>query len=126
MAENNYIRTQALEAGVDLTLKQNHFVNVTAGKAALPDANGPTVGVLTNAPDVGETADVMMEAGSKVTVVAGAVIAIGAQVTSNALGRAITAAGTTTKVSGIALNAAAADGDLITIIYQPAGFFAQA
>jgi len=53
-------------------------------------------------------------------VVAGAAIAIGAEVSTSAAGKAITAA-TTARVAGIALQAAAADLDQIDVLLVPAG-----
>jgi hypothetical protein len=53
-------------------------------------------------------------------VVAGAAIAIGAEVSTSAAGKAVTAA-STSRVAGIALQAAAADLDQIDVLLVPAG-----
>jgi hypothetical protein len=53
-------------------------------------------------------------------VTAGAAVAVMAEVSSDTTGRAITAA-TTSRVAGIALQAAGAAGDLIDVLLVPAG-----
>jgi hypothetical protein len=53
--------------------------------------------------------------------VAGAAIAIGAEVMFNAVGKVITAATAANRVCGIALQAAAADNDQIDVELVPAG-----
>jgi hypothetical protein len=53
-------------------------------------------------------------------VTAGAAVAIGAEVSTDTTGRAITAA-TTARVAGTALQAAAAAGDQIDVLLVPAG-----
>lgn len=53
-------------------------------------------------------------------VTAGAAITIGAEVSTSTTGKAITAA-TTSRVAGIALQAAAADNDQIDVLLTPAG-----
>ncbi len=54
-------------------------------------------------------------------VVAGAALAVGAHVRSSAAGKAVALAATTAdqNVAGILLTAAAADGDLVTILLTP-------
>lgn len=126
MAEHNYNRSIGFEAGADLRDLQNHFVNVNSSRqAVLPSANGRAIGVNLDNGNTGEVVGVMTESGSLIEVAAGAAIAAGADVATNAAGRAVTAAGVTTQVLGVALEAADSDGDLITILFQPRGFFAQ-
>ena len=72
------------------------------------------LGVSTNTADAvsGESIDVVMF--GETTVIAGAAVAVGALLTSDADGKAVTAAATNRSV-GVALTAAAADGDAITV-----------
>lgn len=68
----------------------------------------------------GERVDVALD--GVAYVVAGAAVALGAQLTSDASGRAVTAApaaGTNNRVIGVALEAAAAAGDVIRVLLSP-------
>ena len=126
MAEHNYHRSIGFEAGEDLSAKQNHFVNVNTDREVVsPTANGRAIGVNLDNGKEGETVGVMTESGSLIEIVAAAAIAVGADIATNAAGRAVTAAGVTTQVLGVAMEAADSDGDLITMLFQPRGFFAQ-
>lgn len=58
--------------------------------------------------------------GADVEVLAGAAVTAGARIMSNASGKAITATGATARVLGQAFEAAAADGERITIAARPA------
>lgn len=128
MAEHNYGASDVLayNAGADLTEKQNHVVNIASdGDLALPAANGPAIGVLLNAPNDTEQADVMIGGGRRIEIVAGGAIAAGARFAAKADGRIATAAGVTTQSLGYTEEASDSDGDLITCVWQPTGFFAQ-
>lgn len=116
----------AYTAGADLTDKKNHVVAIdTSGELALPSANGDGLGVLLNNPDDTEQGDVMTGVSRRIEIVAGGAIGAGIEFAVKADGRIAVAAGVTTKVMGITEQAAAADGDLITCLWRPAGFFAQ-
>ncbi|NPV72075.1 MAG: DUF2190 family protein [Firmicutes bacterium] len=120
-----------LEAAADLSASQYRFVRVDAnGRAALCGAGQPAVGVLQNKPSAaGQAAQVRALGITK--VVAGAAIAKGALVASDASGQAVaatvTTANTTTgaltgsHVAGIALEAAAAAGGVISVLLLPMG-----
>jgi len=54
-------------------------------------------------------------------VTAGAAVALGAEVMSDTVGRAITLATATNRQTGVALQAAAAAGDIIDVLLTPAG-----
>lgn len=72
------------------------------------------------APVLGERCDVVML--GIAFVEAGAAIALGAMVTSDAVGRAVTAApaaGVNNRVIGLALEAASASGDIIRVLLEP-------
>lgn len=113
-------RVGTVDAGADLTAKQFHCVKLNgSGKFVSGSASGEKiVGILQNKPDSGEVADVMINGVSK--AVAGAAIAAGAQIMANASGRVITAATTGSTIIGWALDAASADGEIISIILAPA------
>lgn len=126
MAEHNFIRTLAFEAGADLSAKANHFVDVNSDREVImPTANSRVIGVLTNGGEEGQNVGVMCEPGALIEIAASAAIAAGADIATTAAGRAVTASGVTTQVLGVALEAATADGDLITMLFQPRGFQAQ-
>lgn len=125
-----------LEAGSDLSTHQHKFVLVnSSGQVALAGAGGPAIGVLQNKPSAqGHSASVRVLGVSK--VVAGAAVTRGDQVASDANGKAATASQANTRtddtgvvsdpligsnVLGIALETAAADGDIISVLLLHAG-----
>lgn len=121
MAVDNYDKTQAFAAGEDLSAKQNYFVKISAANTvSLAGAGEDAIGVNTENAASGETTGVMCEGGGKIKVVAGAIVAFGAKITSDANGKAVTAA-LGDYVYGTSLEAAAADKDLISMIWAPEG-----
>lgn len=109
-------------AAADLSAKQFLFVKITAAFAVnVATASGEAVlGVLQNNPKSGQSATVMVTGVTK--VVAGAAIAAGARVQSNATGAAITATATAGHIEqGFALEAAAAAGDVISVQLERVG-----
>lgn len=108
-------------AAGDLSTKQNLFVKRGTGKTiAVAAAGNAAVGVLWNAPAAsGRAATVVV--GGRPDVYAGANIADGAEVMSNADGKAVTATSTNT-VLGYALHGAAS-GELVQIELLPAAQF---
>lgn len=107
-------------AGADLSADQNLFVKMSAAKtvnvcSAITDE---ALGVLTNKPTQGQAASVAID--GTVKVKAGGVIPFGSKVAPMASGKAQVAASTQFP-RGIALEAAAADGDLIEIALIPSG-----
>lgn len=107
-------------AAADLSAKQFYFVEETAAKTvnACNAITDIAVGVLQNKPTQGQAASVAIDGTTK--VVAGAAIAVGAKVAPMATGKAQTAASTQFP-RGVALEAAAADGDLIEILLITSG-----
>jgi hypothetical protein len=103
-----------LEAAADLSANQYFILKVdSSGKAALCGAGEPAIGALQNEPDsAGKAASIRFVGISK--VVAGDAIAAGAQVASDASGKAITAT-TGANIVGIALSQAAGDGVIIPV-----------
>lgn len=102
-----------LEAAADLSAKMYFAVLIDSnGKAALGGA-GTGRFILQNTPEAGQAASVRVHGVSFGK--AAAAIAKGAQVASDANGKLVTATAGTI-VIGIALTAATADGDIITVL----------
>ena len=101
-----------LVAGADLSASQHRFVKVNAsGYAVLAGAGENAAGVLANDPTSGQAGTV--DVGGVTKVVAGATVALGAEVESDANAAAITqSAG---EALGIALSGGAA-GELISVL----------
>lgn len=110
----------SLDASTDLSAKQFFFIETSSSsEAALSGAGEVVTGVLQNKPDAaGKSASVRVYGVSKVT--AGAAITAGAEVSSDANGKAATST-TGDYIVGIALEAAAADGDIIAVLITHAG-----
>lgn len=105
-------------AGADLTAAKYRFVEAASGKVTRCNAAGESaLGVLQNDPDIDEAATVAI-LGSVTKVVAGAAIALDADITTDNQGRAVTAA-TGNKIHGKALIAAGAAGEIISVLLQP-------
>lgn len=135
MAYEEKICEVSLIAGADLSANQYRFVKISAARtAALCSAAGEKAfGVLTNKPTSGQTASVAV--GGVAMVKAGAAISAGDAVATDASGKAKTAVAATVDttgsnatedtdgsfVMGIAVEAAAADGDIIAVLIQPQG-----
>ncbi len=102
-------------AGESMTASQYYIVQLSAtGNIEIGEgATDLLVGVLQNKPASGEAALYRFAGTSK--VVASAAIAIGAFVTTTAAGKAVTTTTAGNHVIGRALEAAAADGDIIEI-----------
>ncbi len=102
-------------AGESMTASKYYIVQLSAtGDIEIGEgATDLLVGVLQNKPASGEAALYRFAGTSK--VVASAAIAIGAYVTSTAAGKAVTTTTAGNVVIGRALEAAAADGDIIEI-----------
>lgn len=121
MATKQATQSLTLKAAADLSTKQHFFVKVTAAQSvnlcsAITDV---AIGVLNNKPDAANKAAEVDVSGTT-KVVAGAAIAAGARVAPMASGKAQTAASTQVP-RGIALDAAAADGDVIEIFLIDGG-----
>ncbi len=106
-----------LEAGVDLSASKFHFVTVSSGKFALAGAGERGWSVQEKAA-LGEFVPAMTHGQTK--VVAGAAIALDADVTSDASGKAVTAV-SGNEINGKALEAATAADQIITILVHASG-----
>lgn len=123
------------DANVDLSAKQFFIVKAVAGgKVGLAAAGEQSYGILQDKPASGKAGSVRVYGVSK--VVAGAAIAEGDPITSDANGKAKSAVKASTNTSdagaiadplvgshvlGIALEAAAADLDVITVLITHSG-----
>lgn len=103
-----------LFAGADLRTHQFKFVKLNAsGQVILCSVAGEkTIGVLQNKPNTGEVADIMPLGQSKLHC--GAAVAAGAQIMTDASGRAITAATTGSTIQGWAFEAGAAAAEIVS------------
>lgn len=119
MAYKNSQTSVTLEAGADLSANQFHFVTMDSdGQLSVSTDGAASIGVLLNDPAAaGRAAEVCI--GGLTRVEAGATVAAGAFVASNATGEAITAA-TGDNILGTAVTGGA-DGEVISIIFQPRG-----
>jgi hypothetical protein len=111
----------SLAAGADLSSWQYKIVKVSGtGVVTATAITDIPLGILQNAPASGKTAEVAVSGVSK--VVAGAAITAGALVgiqVTNGKVKSITAGTDSTQyVVGQALTAAAADGDIITVLFD--------
>ena len=118
MAYEENLKTITRQAGADLTAAQYRFVKPSSGGVVRCSVAGEAaIGVLQNDPDNTQAATVAIDT-SCTKVVAGAAIAVDAQVTTDNQGRAITA-DTGNLILGRALLAAGAAGEIITVLLQP-------
>lgn len=106
---------------VTLAAKQYYFVSQdTDGTLIVPaGVTAKPIGILQNAPAIGQEAEVMVDGISK--VVAGGAISIGATVGIYAGGKAkaiVPGTDTTQYILGIALEEATADGDIIAVLFS--------
>lgn len=107
--------TISLVAGADLTNAQGRFVTLdSTGAVILADAaTDSVVGVLLNKPGLGQAAAVAV--GGVVEMVAGGAVGVGARVGPDANGRAV-ASGATDRGFGVALTAATAAGQTVSVL----------
>lgn len=108
----------SLTAGAAVAARR--FVKIEAATGASIQAAGGTnadeaIAISLEAAADGDTFAAAKMDGAKVEVESGGVVALGADVTADADGKAVAAA-TGTGVNGFALTASAADGEIITIV----------
>lgn len=118
MATENMLRSITVPAAADLSANQYRFVTInTSGQAALTTTLGGTAdGVLQNDPSAQAMPGTVAVAGVS-KVVAGAAITNGDTVSSDTVGRAITAI-TGQTIHGKALQAATAAGQIISVLLK--------
>jgi hypothetical protein len=115
------LQTLTLEAAADLSLFQYCAVRISAAnKCNVASDIGATsyIGVLQNKPRSGEFATVAVAGKSKM-VAGGALATVAVPITYNSSGRAAAVASGGVTI-GTLLEAAAADGNVITVLLQPA------
>ena len=119
MAYNESQTCVTLEAGQDLSAKQFFFVSIAADGQVDPTGDGLHAdGVLQNDPAAaGRAAEVAILGITK--VVCGGVVTAGGPVASDAAGEAVDAASGDV-ILGTALETGA-DGEVISILFQPRG-----
>jgi hypothetical protein len=118
---SNYEKVQSITriAGEDLTAGQYRFLKVNAAGKVVKSGNGERASFVSiGKADVDQALECGI--GGRLLVVAGAAIAAGAAVQSDANGAAVTQ-NSTGDVCGEALEAATAAGELISIIFAPQG-----
>ena len=119
MAYQNYKSLGTLLAASSLTGSQYLFAKVdSAGKIAVAGAGELAIGVIENKPGAGEPVTVAIYGVIKVK--AGATFAAGAKIAANAAGKAITAT-TGQQINGIALEAAGAVDQVVSVLLVRAG-----
>jgi hypothetical protein len=108
-----------LEAGADLSAKQNFFVSVSADGQVDPTGDGAHAdGVLLNKPDAaGKAAEVAIA--GVIEVICGGVVTRGGAVASDTNGEAVNAASGDV-ILGTAL-ATGSDGAIIPVLFHPRG-----
>jgi len=106
-------------AAADLSAAQYKLVKETStGVNVCGAGEAATCGVLQNKPTAGQTAELMVSGVTK--VLAGAATAKGLNVTPDATARVV-AAGTGDYIAGTLMEAAAAAGDIVTLLINPQG-----
>jgi len=114
MAEYGDLDTFTLKAAADLSAKRYHIMRASAEgycNMASHSTNSTMIGVLINDPQANGHATIAYEGKSK--VVAGAAVSANAFITTNGSGRAVAVA-SGGMACGRALQAASADGEVIT------------
>lgn len=118
MAFEQGLQCVTMPVNADMSTKQYFFMKNSAGSAAVAGAGQQVMGVLQNDPAAsGRAGNIGIQGITK--VVAGAAISAGAYVSSDASGKAVTAVSGDIP-AGIAVTAATADLDVISINLMPA------
>lgn len=120
MAFENKGKTISRVAGADLRTSQYCFVELnSSGQIVLAGDGEDAIGILQDAPNTGEVAEVMVGAGiSKVK--AGAVASVGNYVASDSTGRAVSPV-TGDRRLGQFLEAPGAADEIVTMLFQKLG-----
>lgn len=119
MAYQGNLKTISRPAAADLAASQYRFIKSNgAGKVTPATVAGEAVlGVLQNDPIADEAATIAID-GSITKIVAGGVVGVDAQITTDNQGRAVAAA-TGNLIHGIAQNAAGGAGEIISVLLKP-------
>lgn len=127
MAISNYSSgdVQSFPAAVDLDLKVGFFGVITSTGVNLAGDVSVADGVIVNVEKagVGAMIGLMTASGRLVPVAVGAAVSAGDALTSNAAGKGKTGV-STNPINGIAIDAGAADDDLVTCLFGNKGVVA--
>jgi hypothetical protein len=119
MAFKADMTVMSFEAGVDLSSKRYTFVSMSSDGQIDPTGDGAiALGVLQDEPAAAGRAAAVCTAGTTM-ITAGGTIAAGAELASDANGKAVTAA-TNDIILGTALKGAAAD-EIVQMLFHPRG-----
>lgn len=118
MAFEQGLQTVTMPVNADMSAKQYFIMKNVAGSAAVCTAGVQPLGVLQNDPAASGRAGTIGVGGIS-KVVAGAAISAGAYVSSDSAGKAVTAVSADFAL-GIAVTAATADLDVISVQLMPA------
>lgn len=120
MATSDNLQCISAVAGSDLSSKQYYFVSMaTDGQVDSTGDGAYALGVVQNDPDAaGKAAEVAI--GGRTKIVAGAAFEEGVALASDANGKAVTAT-TGDEILGVAMEASSADGDIVSMVFQPRG-----
>lgn len=119
---NESNKTITLQPHVANVVKRHRFLSILSGgivDETLANADAVGVSQEDSAANASVAIPVMLLDGGKIEVEAGATVAAGVRVMSDATGRAITATGATARVLGISLTSADV-GEALTIVSQKA------
>lgn len=125
MAASSEPRIVSFTAGEDLSSKEYHFVKFGSSKSEVvaAGANERAIGIVQNAAENGEVAEVALPGGGGKLKVSGAV-SLGKMLTSTSAGKGEVADAAGEWVAAIAYESADADGDVIGV--EVTGFTAHA
>lgn len=119
MADYNLAGTEPLSLKANATVNANRFVKLDATAGfVIQAAAGTDIAVGVSLIGVVANESVPLQSVGKAKLTAGAAIALNAQVTSDATGRAVTVATGNTSF-GLAMQAAGAAGDVIEVFLTP-------
>lgn len=122
MAGENQILSKTFTADADLTDYQYRFVKLTSTGVDICGNTEQPIGILQNAPDDGEQANVMIMGISN--LVAHAAISINAILGSQASGRAVTVSADKALYNAVALEAATDQDDEIKVLLTAVNYVA--
>jgi len=120
MSQENYAGSVPVSFVAGGAITRNAAVKLSSGAVVVTTAiTDHVLGVAQQDAASGEQVAVLTSPGSVATMVASAAIAVDAMVMPGAAGKVATAAGVTAITCGQALEAAAADGSLVRVLFRP-------
>lgn len=120
MSQENYAGSVPVSFVAGGAITRNAALKMSSGTVVVTTAiTDHVIGVAQQDAASGEQVPVLTSPGTVVTMVASAAILIDAMLMPGAAGKVATAAGATALTCGQALEAAAADGNLIRVLFRP-------